>query len=262
MPSVPAPESFGHETMLEQCHAYLLIQLQLGKKPTVVPRLPSSGPAVTISYQTGSGEHEIAGRLAGLLQAGEPPGQSRWTVFDRQLVEKVLEEHHLPQSLAVMLPEKHRTYIQDVMEELGGIRPPSWIVVPQVAETVLHLAAAGHVILVGRGANFITARLSNVFHVRLIAPLGKRVERVRTLHQLSLKEAAKFVASTDRGRGRYVKDHFHVRLEDDLLYHLVINTDRLPGPDAARLIADGAQRFFQGASDRAAPDRRPSKGAL
>ena len=75
------------------------------------------------------------------------------------------------------MPEDRRSYIKDVMEELVGLRPPSWVMASQVAETILHLVEAGHVILVGRGASFITARMPNVFHVRLIASLPKRVER-------------------------------------------------------------------------------------
>jgi hypothetical protein len=35
------------------------------------------------------------------------------------------------------------------MEESLGLRPPSWVVEPLVAESILHLADAGHVILVG-----------------------------------------------------------------------------------------------------------------
>lgn len=46
------------------------------------------------------------------------------------------------------------------------LRPPSWILVPEVTETILHLVNAGHVILVGQGGAFITARMPNVFHVR------------------------------------------------------------------------------------------------
>ena len=240
-----ATDSFDHETQLEQCHAYILGQLQIGKMPSAVHAVRPPGPAITISYQTGSGAHEIAEQLAGLLRAAEPKGVVQWTMFDHHLVEKVLEEHHLPQSLAMLLEEDRRSYIQDVMEEFGGIRPPSWVVVPQIAETVLHLADAGHVILVGRGANFITARMPNVFHVHLVASLPKRVARVQKLNHLTAEEAAKFVAGSDRGRGRYLKTHFHVCVDDDLLYHLVINTDRIPFPETAQLIADGAQRCFQ-----------------
>ncbi len=34
-------------------------------------------------------------------------------------------------------------------------------------------------------------------------------------------------------------------MEDELLYHLVINTDRIPYDEAAMLIADGARRCFK-----------------
>ena len=85
----------------------------------------------------------------------------------------------------------------------------------------------------------------------MIASLQRRIERVQKLENLSPAEAAKFVARGDRGRGRYVKTHFHVCVDDDLLYHLVIHTDRIPCPDAARLIADAARRCFQsGAGDK------------
>lgn len=196
-----ATESFAHETQLEQCHSYILRKLQARKKSSIVHGLPPPGPAITISHQAGSGAHEIAGRLAILLQAAEPKRSVSWTVFDRRLVEKVLEEHDLPKALAKFMPEDRRSVIQDIIEELLGVRPPSWVVVPQIAETVLHLADAGHVILVGRGANFITARMPNVFHVRLMASLPKRIARVQKLNQLTPAAAAKLVKQEDRARG-------------------------------------------------------------
>jgi hypothetical protein len=233
------------ETDLDRCREYVIYQLEERKRPPVHGRQPPGGPAITISYQTGSGAHETARCLAGILQAREPKGSSPWTVFDRQLVEKVLEENHLPKSLARLLTEERRSYIRDVMEELVGLRPPSWVVEPLVAESVLHLADAGHVILVGRGASVITARMPNVFHVRLIASLAGRTQRVQKQENLSPKEAAKFVTSSDRGRGRYVQAYFHGRLDNELLYHLVLNTDLIPPSEAAELIADAAERSFR-----------------
>lgn len=228
---------------LEAWRSYIFSQLEVDKKLPAADGA-TSGPAVTISYQTGSGAHEIAERLAGVLQEAEPKGHVPWTVFDRQLVEKVLEDHELPKALAKFMPEDRRSFIQDVMEELVGLRPPSWVMVPKIAETVLHLADAGHVILVGRGANFITARIPNVFHVRLIASLPKRIERVQAINGLTPEEATKFVKDEDRSRSRYVKEHFHKSVDDDLFYHLILNTDRIPLADAAQLIGDGARRCF------------------
>ncbi|MGH7972654.1 MAG: AAA family ATPase [Limisphaerales bacterium] len=206
------------------------------------PRPP--GPAITITHQTGSGTREIAEKLAQTLQHTEPGGSYAWTVFDRQLVETALEEHHLPKALAKRMPEDKRSYIDDVMDDLFGLRPPSWVLVPQVVETMLRLAVAGHAILIGRGAAVVTQRLPDVFHVRLIGSLPKRIQRVQKLHNLTFEAAAEFVEKEDRGRERYVKANFHTRIDDDLLYHLVVNTDRISHADAVALIAEGAQRCF------------------
>jgi cytidylate kinase len=110
--------------------------------------------------------------------------------------------------------------------------------------TIRHLADAGHVILVGRGAGLVTSEMPNVFHVRLVASLPKRIERVQKLEKLSRKEAAKFIAKADRGRGRFAEAHFHGRIDDDLRYHMVLNTDLMPLSDVAELITDGALKCF------------------
>ena len=243
MPNESATAFSKGNLQLQHCHSYLRAELRNRREqPTVATRPP--GPALTISQQTGAGAHEVAELVAELLHAAEPPGAANWTVFDRELVAKVLEEHDLPQSLAEHMPEDRRTWIQDLMEELVGLRPTSWTMVPKIVETVLHLANSGHVILVGRGANLITARMPRVFHVRLIASLPERMARVERVEHLDPDAAADFIASSDRGHERFVKSHFHVQTEDELLYHLVIHTGRLPLPDAAQLIADGARRCF------------------
>jgi cytidylate kinase len=236
---------------LELCRAYILSRLEEEPRSSAKKREP--GPAITLSVQTGTDVREVAGRLRQILQEREDEGKRRWTVFNRQLIEKVLEEHDLPKQLSKSLPEERRSYIRDVTEELLGLRPPSWVIGPEIVETVLHLADVGRVILIGRGANFITSHMANVLHVRLIGSLEKRTARVQTQRNLSPEEAARYVELQDRARGRYLKAHFHVRAEDALHYDLVINTDRMRSADTAQLIADGAQRYFQHLADRGNP---------
>ena len=73
---------------------------------------------------------------------------------------------------------------------------------------------------------------------------------MQQLEHLTAEETAKVINKEDRARGRYMKANFHVGIDDDLLYHLVINTDLIPCPDAARLIAEVALRTLQdGAGD-------------
>lgn len=223
-----------------------LVRSQFGyeKKPGT-PGTPKFGPAITISQQTGSGAHDIAERTAKILQQSELDQAAHWNVFDRQLLEKVLEEHEWPARIAKYIPEDRRSYVQDVMDELFGIRPPSWVLVPQIAETVLRLVKTGHVVLVGRGAMAIAAEMPGVFHVRLVASLSHRIERVRNTMGLNVHDSMRYIRREDRGSRRYVEAHFHTRVDDDLLYHLVINTDRIPYGDAALLIAAEARKSFE-----------------
>src|SRR6185312_5715809 len=49
--------------------------------------------AITISRQAGCGALIVAEKVAGYLQAQMPEDALPWTVFDRNLMDKVLEDH-------------------------------------------------------------------------------------------------------------------------------------------------------------------------
>ncbi|WP_257312071.1 AAA family ATPase [Geothrix fuzhouensis] len=248
MPTNRSQGTFTDKTYLDQCLSYIHTQVEAGKVTAKLHGQAPPRPAITISYQAGSGAHELAVKLAGILQSGSVKGEPPWTVFDRHLVEKVLEDHQMSRALAKFIPEDRQSAFRKIMDSTFGVIPSAWEIVPMITETVLHLADAGNVILVGRGANVITSQLSNVFHVRLIGSLAKRLERERDLRELTLEQAKELVHEEDQARGRYVKAHFGVSIEDDLLYHVVINTDRILPSDAAQLIADGLAKTIRRAA--------------
>ena len=153
-------------------------------------------------------------------------------------MDKVLQEHKLPERLGHFMREDRTTEIADTMEELFGLHPPSWLLVRKITETILHLAELGNVILIGRGAAVVTGNLEHVFHVRLVSALEKRVQRIQELQKLSKKAALEFIEKEDRGRERYLKKYFQADVDDPLLYDLTINTDRISHAQAAHLIAE------------------------
>jgi Cytidylate kinase-like family len=223
---------------LEKCLTFINCHLQT---PAQRLGLSSSGAArrgVTLSRQTGAGGHTVAELLLEYLQARNSDGQRPWTVFDRNLVEEALEEHHLSKRLAKFMPEDRTTEMSDTMDELFGLHPPSWTLVQQTAETILHLAERGNVILVGRGAHVITARKPYMFHVRLVGSLRTRVARIVQDRQVSPLAALDFIRQEDRGRRRYLRKYFNQNIDDPLLYHLVINTDFVSIEEAARMIGE------------------------
>ena len=240
---------------VERCLAFINTQLLPGVKSA--DGHPQGGrPAVTISRQAGCGALEVAEKLAAYLQPHIPKDAPPWTVFDRNLVEKVLEDHHLPQRIGKFMPENWISEIEDTIDELFGLHPPAWILVRQTAETILRLARLGNVILIGRASNIITAKLEQVFHVRLVAPLEKRILQIQKSDQLDRNGAVELIRREDRGRKRYLKRYYKNDIGDPALYDLTINTGRVGFDEAARIIADAVLRRMPNNSEK------PSSGEL
>ena len=201
--------------------------------------------AIAISSQTGSGGMAVAQRLGAGLQANTPASEPPWTVFDRNLIVKVLEDHNLPPGLAKHLREDASSRLEDAVEELLGLHPPSWLIVRHSIDTVHKLVRAGNVILVGWGVTLITAKMPGVFHVRLFGSLDKRIARIQERDHLSRAQALALITRQDRGRERYIKRHFGHQITDPLLFHLIINTDQFSEAEAADLIAYAALAKYQ-----------------
>lgn len=199
---------------------------------------PRTRRAVTISRQAGCGAVIVAEKLAHYLQQHSPHDGAQWTVFDRDLMDKVLADHNLPKYLARFLPEDRASQIEDTLADIFGVHPPTQTVVQQTAETLLQLAELGDAILIGRAGNIVTAKLPDVLHVRLVAPLEDRIERICRADHKTPEEARRFCLEEEQARARYLKTYFHADINNALLYHLVINTSRVGCDNAARIIGD------------------------
>jgi Cytidylate kinase-like family len=236
-------------TITEKSNAYVVSEWRERHPPLEAAPAPPLEPAVTFSYQTGTGVREVAQALAQMLQKSELAEGHPWMVYDQQIIEKALDENFLPRELAARITEDKRLFLDELVDDLFGLCPPSWVIVPQLVQTILRLAVAGRAILIGHGVTMVTAKLPSVFHVRLTGSLPRRIERAQRLRGITSEEAAQYVREKDRGRERYVKSHFHARLDDETHYDLILNTDRFSGGDAAALIAEGARRAFAAAGN-------------
>src|SRR3970282_1092419 len=64
------------------------------------------GPCITISRETGAGADGISQKLVEIFQNYKKETLPDWTIFDKNLIEKVLEDHHLPKTLTEVFDEK------------------------------------------------------------------------------------------------------------------------------------------------------------
>lgn len=230
------------ESSLERFNRYLLLQAALPKKAS----LPQQ-PSITISRESGAGASNVAQIVAEQLNAiiKPAPKEAAWTVFDKNLAKEVLVEHKLSPDLEKFMVEDARLPVESMVEELLGLHPNTWWLAQQTTKTILRLASMGRVVMVGRGAEVITQLLPYVLHVRLVAPLSKRITQAGEFYGLSPNEAAMKVSEEDHARRRYLRRYFDADVDNPLLYHLVINTAKTGFAGTADIIVEAALRHHR-----------------
>ncbi len=177
-------------------------------------------PVVTISRQLGSLGCQVARLAAEVLG---------YRLFWREVINKAARNCGAPDAA-----------LADI-DELGllGVTPSlkaSRAYVKAVKRVIEDLAAEGDVVIVGRGGQAILRGLSDVLHVRLVAPAGLRAERLARRHQISLEAAQAQVKTRDHYRRNYLKRFYRIDWDAPELYDMILNTARLTPQEAARQI--------------------------
>jgi cytidylate kinase len=193
-------------------------------------------PFLTISRETGAGGFQVGRRLIDLLNQGNrttPP----WMLFDRDLIKAVIETHNLPADASRYLTEHSVSALSEFVRDMLGITPGTDTVLRKTKQTMAALAKMGHCVLIGRGANFATARLGAGFHIRLVADHPTRVRRIRDEHGLDERGAAGLVKELDAGRRDFVRNAYARDITDPLAYDCLINTTGVSFDSAAVMIA-------------------------
>lgn len=183
-------------------------------------------PVITLSRELGSRGDDVA------LVVAE---QLALRLIGRDLINQAARQAGAPE---IALAE---------IDELGllGLRPDqaAWQLYRTTVEQVIRReAAAGNVLLVGRGSQVVLAGQPGVLHVRIIAPLAARVACVQERCRITPEAAAARIAASDRARTAYLRRHYGARLDDPQWYDLIINMARLQVADAAALVCTAAGR--------------------
>jgi cytidylate kinase len=180
-------------------------------------------PYLSISREEGAGGSEIA------LLVGQELG---WEVLDENLLDRVAERFHVSRMMLELVDETPSSWVYDVLGTwMDRQIVPHEKYVAQLGRVVLAAARRGHVVLVGRGTQFLLPREKGLA-VRLVAPLKCRTEQVMRRDRLGAAAARRLIEQKDRGRREFVERYFHRDVDDPHLYDLVINVAGL-GPIGA-----------------------------
>jgi cytidylate kinase len=183
-------------------------------------------PFITISRQVGGGAWTLAQRLVERLNH-EDPGQRAWTCWDRELVGKVAADHHMSEQLIESIEDAGPSWLADFFSGLAASDPdaPSQDqVVHRMSKTIRALAQAGRVVIVGRGGVHITHDMPGGLHVRLVAPLERRIEYMAEYLKTTRPKAAEHVRHTDAAREAFHRRYWPNKPLSPESFHLTINT--------------------------------------
>ncbi|HSU93769.1 MAG TPA: cytidylate kinase-like family protein [Gemmatimonadaceae bacterium] len=194
---------------------------------------------ITVSRQFGAGGSELARKLGERLN---------WHVLDDEVACRCAERLHLQTSTVERLREHSPTLLARLSSallvappEAPGIDTTHLLRIDAIAEaafeSITEAAKSLPLVVVGFGTQCIFADRPDALHVRLVAPMPARVERLRERLGWDGANAAARAHRVDEDRRRYVQRYFHRDVNDPLLYDVQINTGRTTLDEAASIIA-------------------------
>lgn len=198
-------------------------------------------PCFTIAREFGCQAYPLAEKLIGRLNArvaGEP-----WVVVGRELLDEVSKLS----GYSVEQIEKS----QDTPSSLKAIfsmfldssRAEETEVFAHMRTVMRGFAKRGNCVLIGRGSVLATQDLPNCIHLRLVAPLEFRLQKIMKSHNLNENEAKQYIDLHQQQRDDFARRFAAGDIADSSYYHLVINNGRLSVDKMAELVEEYMIRY-------------------
>jgi hypothetical protein len=200
---------------VEHAEASPLHGYQGDRLPFSIPRTPA-GPSIAISREVGARGGPIARRV------GQKLG---WQVFDRELIEFMLQDNSVFDSLLAEAPPGAAEWVN---ERLAALVNEGRVIAGEaerLAKLILAIGSQGNVVLVGRGAGYLLPSRTTL-HVMINAPFAERVAYMSQWLRLPTEEAADQVRIRSARRVEFLAACF--RLPPGTITHdMILNSSRL-----------------------------------
>jgi cytidylate kinase len=115
-------------------------------------------------------------------------------------------------------------------------------------EVLLHQAATGAGVILGRGSVVVLRENPRALRVRLDGPPDRRVSQaIRLGRSLDREDAERALRQFDRTHAAYLQQLYGVDIRDSTLYHLVLDSTRIELEACVEIIAKAADSLAYGA---------------
>ncbi len=105
-----------------------------------------------------------------------------------------------------------------------------------IVRVISAVGQRGDAVVKGRGGQWILKDNPDAIHVRFVASLEDRIARTMERRGIDRAAASELIAQMDKRGEEYVKAYFGRDLTDPTLYHLVLNSSRIPQDKCLELL--------------------------
>lgn len=191
-------------------------------------------PTITISREFGCEAYPMAELLRQKL---ETRTKECWSLMDKALLDEVTKNHNLSEQVLKNLGDKNR-FLDDFLSTFSNRWKSDRDYYRLLCRQIIALAEQGNVILVGRGAPIVTARMKNCYHFRMYASQRFKEASIAKRLGLDAADARALIERKQKERDRFIRDFLDRDPYDLSCYHLVFNNNRNDAEKAAQTICD------------------------
>jgi cytidylate kinase len=125
----------------------------------------------------------------------------------------------------------------------------------QTEKVISELAETSGAVILGRAAALVLGRRPGTLHVRLDGPEERRIRQAMALAGIDEPQARELLRDTDRARDAYAHHFYRRRLDDPLVYHMLLDSTTLPLEACVALISSALESLDSTAPSWSAPLR-------
>jgi cytidylate kinase len=213
----------------------LKIRDKLAFMNRVDPEKEFNRPFITIAREPGSGGAPIGEAVAAALG---------FKCLDDQIIDEIARSTKKRKEIVQAIDEKSRTAIEDIVHSILNTEYLDDLkYVTELVKIVLAYAHEGQVVIMGRGANFITP-FAKGLHVNIRAPYAVRVKRAMEHEGLTESKAKNVIAKVEQERKDFVKQYLRHDISKGNSYDLTINTTYFSVEEARDVILEAFYKKF------------------
>ncbi|RLD51587.1 MAG: hypothetical protein DRJ05_18250 [Bacteroidetes bacterium] len=200
-------------------------------------KLVETGPYISISRDFGCMANKIAEKLARELSKRERESKKKWKWINKSILQESSKALELsPSKIEYVFQSQSKTMIDEIVSAMSTRYYKSDKKIRKtIVDVIRAIAKTGYIIIVGRGGVAFAKDNPKSLHIKLVAPVEWRVDRIAKNYKKTKKDALKYIKDIDLER-KYLIDNFMGFETDNTIFDIVLNRKSLTEKEILSMI--------------------------